>query len=107
MASVCTQGYSPDFPPSKLKTGCGEQCIWVLDRLADEALKAKNFAWKKSVPSIYLLFTQGYPISAQYGSSLGACISASLGSGGVFRGSKFYLNYITKLCTVNLHFFSV
>ena len=47
---VYPQGYSPDFPPSKLKTGCGEQCIWVLDRLSDEALKAKTFAWKKSVP---------------------------------------------------------
>lgn len=41
--------YKPDFPPNKLKTGCGEHCIWVLDRLADEALKAKNFVWKQPI----------------------------------------------------------
>ena len=40
------QGHTVDFPPSKLKTGCGDQCVWVLDRLADEALKAMAFAWK-------------------------------------------------------------
>ena len=39
-------GQLPDFPPSKLKQGCGEHCIWVVDRLADAALVAKNFAWK-------------------------------------------------------------
>jgi len=32
-----------------LKSGSGEQCLWVMDRLADEALKAKNFAWKRFV----------------------------------------------------------
>ncbi|KAK2170119.1 hypothetical protein LSH36_4g09041 [Paralvinella palmiformis] len=41
--------YSPDFPPNKLKTGCGEHCVWVLNRLADEALKAKSFVWKKVI----------------------------------------------------------
>jgi len=43
------KGHKGDFPPSRLKSGSGEQCLWVLDRLADEALKAKNFAWKRLV----------------------------------------------------------
>jgi len=41
------KGHKGDFPPSRLKSGSGEQCLWVLDRLADEALKAKNFGWKR------------------------------------------------------------
>jgi len=47
------QGYKPDFPPIKLKTGCGEQCIWVLDCLCDCILKLQQFAFKTSVLSIY------------------------------------------------------
>ncbi|KAH3699822.1 hypothetical protein DPMN_074784, partial [Dreissena polymorpha] len=39
--------YSVDFPPSKLKQGAGEHCLYVLDRLADEALKATNFRWAR------------------------------------------------------------
>ena len=39
------QNYSVDFPPSKLKQGCGEHCLYVLDRLADEALRATAFKW--------------------------------------------------------------
>ncbi|CAD5111160.1 DgyrCDS496 [Dimorphilus gyrociliatus] len=39
-------GHQIDFPPNKLKVGCGENCLWVIDRLADEALKAKSFSWK-------------------------------------------------------------
>ncbi|XP_041373379.1 intraflagellar transport protein 57 homolog [Gigantopelta aegis] len=42
-------GHSVDFPPSKLKQGCGEHCIYVLDRLADEALKQTNFTWHRPV----------------------------------------------------------
>ncbi|KAK3107866.1 hypothetical protein FSP39_023899, partial [Pinctada imbricata] len=38
-------GHSIDFPPSKLKQGCGEHTIYVLDRLADEALKNTGFRW--------------------------------------------------------------
>ena len=45
------QGHTVDFPPSKLKQGCGEHCIYVLDRLADEALIATGFRWRKSVMS--------------------------------------------------------
>lgn len=36
-----------DFSPSKLKSGFGEHVIFVLDRLADFALKHMNFIWKK------------------------------------------------------------
>ena len=32
-------GQAPEFPPSKLKSGCGEYCMHVLDLLADAALK--------------------------------------------------------------------
>jgi len=46
------KGHKGDFPPSRLKSGSGEQCLWVLDRLADEALKAKKFAWKRLVAAI-------------------------------------------------------
>uniref|UniRef100_A0A8B9HMC9 Intraflagellar transport protein 57 homolog n=1 Tax=Astyanax mexicanus TaxID=7994 RepID=A0A8B9HMC9_ASTMX len=38
-----------DFPPSKLKSGSGEHVCYVLDRLAEEALKSRNFIWKKPV----------------------------------------------------------
>lgn len=40
-------GVSADFPPAKLKTGSGEQVCYVIDKLADEALKAKKFAWQR------------------------------------------------------------
>ncbi|XP_021347570.1 intraflagellar transport protein 57 homolog isoform X1 [Mizuhopecten yessoensis] len=40
-------GHQIDFPPSKLKQGCGEHAIYVLTRLADEALKSTNFSWEK------------------------------------------------------------
>ncbi|XP_033312938.1 intraflagellar transport protein 57 homolog isoform X1 [Bombus bifarius] len=36
-----------EFPPNKLKQGSGEHAIYVLDNLADEALKAQKFQWKK------------------------------------------------------------
>nr|XP_027217532.1 intraflagellar transport protein 57 homolog [Penaeus vannamei] len=42
-------GVTVDFPPSKLKAGFGEHVIFVLDRLADFALKTASFAWKKPV----------------------------------------------------------
>ncbi|WAR06155.1 IFT57-like protein [Mya arenaria] len=41
------ENYSVDFPPSKLKQGAGEHCLYILDRLADEALKHTNFRWGK------------------------------------------------------------
>ncbi|KAJ8337304.1 hypothetical protein SKAU_G00385240 [Synaphobranchus kaupii] len=40
-------GGQVDFPPSKLKAGSGEHVCYVLDRLAEEALKKKCFTWKK------------------------------------------------------------
>ncbi|XP_039609922.1 intraflagellar transport protein 57 homolog [Polypterus senegalus] len=36
-----------DFPPSKLKAGNGEHVCYVLDRLAEEALKQTRFIWNK------------------------------------------------------------
>lgn len=45
LSEVKRYNYSVDFPPSKLKQGCGEHCLYVLDRLADEALKSTNFKW--------------------------------------------------------------
>lgn len=36
-----------DFPPSKLKAGYGEQACYVLDCLAEEALKYSGFSWKR------------------------------------------------------------
>jgi hypothetical protein len=36
-----------DFPPLKLKGGCGEQALIILTQLATKALKRKNFAFKK------------------------------------------------------------
>ncbi|XP_073162499.1 intraflagellar transport protein 57 homolog isoform X4 [Lepidochelys kempii] len=40
-------GRSVDFPPSKLKAGYGEQACYVLDCLAEEALKHTDFSWKR------------------------------------------------------------
>ncbi|KAM6319696.1 intraflagellar transport protein 57 homolog isoform 3-T3 [Podargus strigoides] len=36
-----------DFPPSKLKAGYGEQVCYVLDCLAEAALKYTDFSWKR------------------------------------------------------------
>jgi hypothetical protein len=41
------QGYEINFGVNKLKSGSGEQVIYVLNRLADEALKSKRFFWKE------------------------------------------------------------
>ncbi|RXG62272.1 Intraflagellar transport protein 57-like protein [Armadillidium vulgare] len=38
-----------EFFPNKLKPGWGENVIYVLDRLADFALKNTNFSWKQPV----------------------------------------------------------
>uniref|UniRef100_A0A9J2PB62 Intraflagellar transport protein 57 homolog n=1 Tax=Ascaris lumbricoides TaxID=6252 RepID=A0A9J2PB62_ASCLU len=39
-----------DFPPNKLKSGSGEQCLYVLDQLCDLALIAETFAWNRAQP---------------------------------------------------------
>ncbi len=36
-----------EFPPLKLKGGCGDQVLVILTQLATKALKRKNFAFKK------------------------------------------------------------
>jgi len=62
------KGHKGDFPPNRLKSGSGEQCLWVLDRLADEALKTKNFSWKRLAALFFLIgflnifeFINAYP----------------------------------------------
>ncbi|KAG5842121.1 intraflagellar transport protein 57 homolog [Anguilla rostrata] len=47
LAELRAFGGKVDFPPSKLKAGSGEHVCYVLDRLAEEALKKKSFTWKK------------------------------------------------------------
>lgn len=36
-----------EFPPNKLKQGSGEHAVYVLDNLADNALKMEKFKWKR------------------------------------------------------------
>lgn len=36
-----------EFPPNKLKQGTGEHAVYVLDNLADNAIKVQKFKWKK------------------------------------------------------------
>ena len=40
-------GITVDFPPSKLKSGHGEQVIYLVNKLCDEALKSQMFSWKR------------------------------------------------------------
>ncbi|XP_033624071.1 intraflagellar transport protein 57 homolog isoform X2 [Fukomys damarensis] len=40
-------GRTADFPPSKLKSGYGEHVCYILDCLAEEALKYIGFTWKR------------------------------------------------------------
>jgi len=47
ITSCLLQGINVDFPPNKLKQGFGEHAVFVLDHLADAALKSTNFTWKK------------------------------------------------------------
>ncbi|XP_048349116.1 intraflagellar transport protein 57 homolog isoform X2 [Sphaerodactylus townsendi] len=42
-------GRSVDFPPSKLKAGYGEQACYVLDCLAEEALKRTSYNWRRPI----------------------------------------------------------
>ncbi|XP_070606205.1 intraflagellar transport protein 57 homolog isoform X1 [Erythrolamprus reginae] len=47
LAELRSFGRTVDFPPSKLKSGYGEQACYVLDCLAEEALKYTSFSWKR------------------------------------------------------------
>ena len=49
LEQVRRMGAVIDFAPSKLKQGFGEQAIFVLDRLADEALMAIRFKWNAPI----------------------------------------------------------
>lgn len=43
------QGIMVDFPPNKLKQGCGKHAVYVLNSLADKALEFIKFKWNKQV----------------------------------------------------------
>ncbi|XP_037116490.1 intraflagellar transport protein 57 homolog [Syngnathus acus] len=45
LAELRALGVRVDFPPSKLLSGSGEQVCFVLDRLAEEALKKRGFSF--------------------------------------------------------------
>lgn len=49
---VRRRGVTIDFAPSKLKQGYGDQALFVLDNLSDEALRTVNFEWRTPVPPI-------------------------------------------------------
>ncbi|KAM9844947.1 intraflagellar transport protein 57 homolog isoform 2-T2 [Aulostomus maculatus] len=49
LAELRAFGIKVDFPPSKLKSGSGEHVCFVLDRLAEEALKRRGFCFKRPV----------------------------------------------------------
>lgn len=42
-------GVSVDFPPSKLKQGCGEYVCYIIDRLTEAALKSSSFHWSSPI----------------------------------------------------------
>ena len=45
-------GVTIDFAPNKLKQGFGEQALFVLDTLCDEALKSTNFEWQTPIAPV-------------------------------------------------------
>ncbi|XP_014854603.1 PREDICTED: intraflagellar transport protein 57 homolog isoform X2 [Poecilia mexicana] len=47
LAELRAFGVKVDFPPSKLKSGSGEFVCFVLDRLAEEALKNRGFTFRR------------------------------------------------------------
>ncbi|OZC12828.1 hypothetical protein X798_00462 [Onchocerca flexuosa] len=50
LEALRSKNVSITFAPNKLKTGAGEQCLYVLDKLADLALAAEQFSWIKADP---------------------------------------------------------
>ncbi|XP_051234135.1 intraflagellar transport protein 57 homolog [Dicentrarchus labrax] len=47
LAELRAFGVKVDFPPSKLKSGSGEHVCFVLDRLAEEALRRRGFSFRR------------------------------------------------------------
>ncbi|KAG8225963.1 hypothetical protein J437_LFUL006192 [Ladona fulva] len=43
------KGIMITFPPSKLKQGSGENAVFILDKLADDALRTCKLNWKKPI----------------------------------------------------------
>lgn len=49
LAELRAFGVKVDFPPSKLKSGSGEHVCFVLDRLAEEALRRRGFSFRRPI----------------------------------------------------------
>ncbi|KAG7260788.1 hypothetical protein CRUP_026920 [Coryphaenoides rupestris] len=47
LAELRAFGVKVDFPPTKLKAGCGEHVCFVLDRLAELALRTTGFTFRR------------------------------------------------------------
>lgn len=60
--SALSQGVKVDFPPSKLKSGSGEHVCFVLDRLADEALKRTGFSFRRYPESLEASWVMFFPL---------------------------------------------
>ncbi|CAJ0963317.1 unnamed protein product, partial [Mesorhabditis belari] len=52
VTEVRAKGIAADFSSSKLKSGSGEQVLFVLDKLCDTALVNTGFSWQKMVPPV-------------------------------------------------------
>lgn len=42
----CFKGHDITVSASKLRSGSGEAVVYILNRLADDALKRTNFNWR-------------------------------------------------------------
>ncbi|XP_053508294.1 intraflagellar transport protein 57 homolog [Ictalurus furcatus] len=52
LTDLRAQGGLVDFPPFKLKSGSGEHVCYVLDHLAEEALRCGQFVWKRRTEAV-------------------------------------------------------
>lgn len=47
MSEIRSLGLNTDFPPSRLKAGCGDEVCYILNQLASKALEMKRFTWSR------------------------------------------------------------
>jgi len=47
MSEVKSLGLNTDFPPSRLKAGCGDEVCYILNQLASKALEMRQFSWER------------------------------------------------------------
>jgi len=47
MSEIKPLGLNTDFPPSRLKAGCGDEVCYILNQLASKALEMKRFTWNR------------------------------------------------------------